>query len=276
MDSISVLTHAFATGKQLIEQCEMVEHCHSESIRIALRTAWALSHLDDGSEFSGESWYNASLLDLQEVFNRARDLIDRCTKPTNIFQKAGATMRANKSREGLVRVEKDLEKIMTTLHVPMMVGLMKAVKKISVWERGGGVGGVDAEGLTQAVRKGIRQELDAFTTNGVSIGTIIQDSLSKLQELGFLAGDDILTGEQKEARGSSKGVGKLIVRLGRVRFDQLDEGTFLGEGTFGTVLSGTYKGEKVAIKKIRTEMRRNPAVLKGFRYVCSLCFFLQL
>lgn len=81
-------------------------------------------------------------------------------------------------------------------------------------------------------------------------------------------------GNRKRPRGGL-GLGKIIVRLGREHFDRLEEGNFLGKETLGTVLSGTYKGEEVAIQKIRGEARSNPAVLKALRCAFSLCACLR-
>lgn len=55
--------------------------------------------------------------------------------------------------------------------------------------------------------------------------------------------------------------------LGRVRFDKLKEGgDVLGQGTFGVVISGTYMGQEVAIKKAMGPVG-DPAVLSEFRWV---------
>ena len=62
-----------------------------------------------------------------------------------------------------------------------------------------------------------------------------------------------------------KVAGRLMLRLGRVRFDKLHEGNIiLGEGTFGVVKSGQYMGDEVAIKKARG-LVRDPAVLDSLR-----------
>lgn len=56
------------------------------------------------------------------------------------------------------------------------------------------------------------------------------------------------------------------MRLGRVRFADLEEGDPLGEGTFGTVMSGTYRGRDVAIKKARGALGSAP-IMEAFRSV---------
>lgn len=46
-------------------------------------------------------------------------------------------------------------------------------------------------------------------------------------------------------------LGSMVMRLGRVRFEDLKEEEILGQGAFGTVLLGTYQGREVAIKKVK-------------------------
>ena len=53
--------------------------------------------------------------------------------------------------------------------------------------------------------------------------------------------------------------------LGRVRFEELKEDEdIIGEGTFGTVVSGTYGEKEVAIKKAR-DFRGSKEVIEAFR-----------
>lgn len=59
--------------------------------------------------------------------------------------------------------------------------------------------------------------------------------------------------------------GKLMIQIGRVRFSDLEEGETLGEGTFGTVLSGTYQGRDVAIKKARGAIG-SASIMEAFRW----------
>lgn len=55
-----------------------------------------------------------------------------------------------------------------------------------------------------------------------------------------------------------------MIRLGRVRFEDLEEGEVLGEGTFGTVLSGMYRGRDVAVKKARGAIG-SASIMEAFR-----------
>ena len=51
-----------------------------------------------------------------------------------------------------------------------------------------------------------------------------------------------------------------------MKFDDLEEGEVLGEGTFGTVVSGTYRGRDVAIKKARGAIG-STSIMEAFRWV---------
>ena len=56
------------------------------------------------------------------------------------------------------------------------------------------------------------------------------------------------------ALAPSQKFGSMMMMLGRVRFEDLvlqEEEEVLGEGTFRTVMRGTYEGEHVAMKKAR-------------------------
>jgi len=71
-------------------------------------------------------------------------------------------------------------------------------------------------------------------------------------------------GDTPKRKGSNP-AGQTMLRLGRVRFNMLREGSVtLGEGTFGIVKSGQYMGGEVAIKKARGPVG-DPDVLDSFR-----------
>lgn len=89
---------------------------------------------------------------------------------------------------------------------------------------------------------------------------------------------------------SSKKVGSMVMMLGRVRFENLEEKEVLGQGTFGVVLAGTYDGREVAIKRARgclgsTQImeafrcgpgRKPMSLLRRGAWVCSWkCRFLE-
>lgn len=62
----------------------------------------------------------------------------------------------------------------------------------------------------------------------------------------------------------SEAEGGLVVTLGRVRFEDLEEGEVLGEGTFGTVVAAKYRGRNVAVKKARGAVGSS-AIVDAFR-----------
>ena len=284
MDPLSLLAYTYEIGAELVDRCESVKQCHHESHRIALRTVRLLGALEGASaEFSGRVEFDASLIELRETLGRARDLVDRCQKPVKVGAKLRAMARVNMNKEGLRQVEVDLERITGDLQIPMLTDIMRAVEAGKVREGDGGGGGVglDAEALEKAVREGIRKELNASGSGGASVGDVISANLAKLTvEESVDDADSCRDGKAKKAAATegspTRKAGHLMYRLGRVRFDLLEEGDVLGEGTFGIVLAGTYRGEEVAIKKARG-LTGEPGVLKDFRQEetipCTLAFF---
>ena len=65
-------------------------------------------------------------------------------------------------------------------------------------------------------------------------------------------------------KSKSSKFNSLAARLGRVEYDYLEEGGVLGEGTFGTVVSGTYRGRDVAVKKARGAVG-STSIMESFR-----------
>jgi len=128
----------------------------------------------------------------------------------------------------------------------MLADIRRAIKRVHDMEVGDRVDGRD---LQQAVQEAIREELDALSAQGQgSVREIVGAMVSS-------SGEDEPFGATAE----------MIVRLGRVRFDELEEGDeILGEGAFGVVRSGEYMGREVAIKKARG-LIGDPAVLRDFR-----------
>eukprot|EP00752_Nemacystus_decipiens_P007363 g6584.t2 len=281
MDALSLLAYTYEIGAELIDRCESVKQCHYESSRIALRTVRLLGALEAASaEFSGAVDFDASLIELRETLGRARDLVDRCQKPIKVADQLRALARVNMNKEGLRQVEIDLERITGDLQIPMLTDIKRAVEagKVRDGESGGG-GGLDAEALEKAVREGIRKELDAHVAGGTSVGDLINANLAKLvvEESGDEGGPS-RDGKAKKAAAidasSTRTAGQLMYRLGSVRFDLLQEGRILGEGTFGIVLAGTYRGEEVAIKKARG-LTGEPGVLKEFRREAEIQFAMR-
>lgn len=196
MDAITLVAYTFEIGSAVVERCELVKQCHSESSRIAVRTLRVLACLEDASkQFSSRVEFETSLMELKKALEEARDLVTRCQKAKGVSAKIGALMRANTLKEGLVRVESDLQRVAADMQLPMLTDIRRAVECISERESetsGGADGGIDAEMLEQAVRDAVRKELNATTTvpgnsgedrgGGRMVDEIIRDNLSKLYE----------------------------------------------------------------------------------------------
>ncbi|CAN0421943.1 unnamed protein product, partial [Hapterophycus canaliculatus] len=163
MDAITLVAYTFEIGSAVVERCEFVKQCHSESSRIAVRTLRVLGCLEDASrQFSNKVEFEASLMELKKALEEARDLVTRCQKTKGVSAKIGAFMRANTLKEGLIRVESDLQRVAADMQLPMLTDIRRAVECISERERetSGDVDGtLDAEMLEQAVRDAIRKEL---------------------------------------------------------------------------------------------------------------------
>lgn len=194
MDALTLVAYTFEIGSAVVERCELVKQCHTESSRIAVRTLRVLGCLEDASkQFSNNNVeFEASLVELKKILEEARDLVTRCQKAKGVTAKIGALMRTNTLKQGLVRVESNLERVATDMQLPMLTDIRRAVECIN--ERESEVfksndGGVDAEMLEQAVRDAIRKELTAPAPSKSESGgsakmvdEIIKENLSRLYE----------------------------------------------------------------------------------------------
>ncbi|CAM9224425.1 unnamed protein product [Ectocarpus fasciculatus] len=196
MDAITLVAYTFEIGSALVERCELVKQCHAESSRIAVRTLRVLASLENAThQFSGGVEFEASLTELKRALEEARDLVSRCQKARGVGAKIGALLRANTLKEGLVRVEGDLERVAADLQIPMLADIRKAVECVNECineresESAAGPSGVDAEMLEQAVRAAIRKEL-CNTSQGRAVDEIIKDNLSKLYEAEAAVAED--------------------------------------------------------------------------------------
>lgn len=192
MDAITLVAYTFEIGSALVERCELVKQCHTESTRIAVRTLSVLASLESASnEFSGRVEFEASLTELKRALEEARDLVSRCQKARSVVAKIGALMRANTLKKELVRVEGDLERVAADLQIPMLADIRKAVRYINERESEAAAApsGVDAEMLEQAVRDAIRKEL-YNTSQGRAVDETIKDNLSKLYEAEAAVAED--------------------------------------------------------------------------------------
>lgn len=133
----------------------------------------------------------------------------------------------------------------------MLTDIRRAIQQVHDREVGGEL---DQNVLQEAVQEAIGKELGARNAGGRgSVREIIDANVSRAGAAAPASGSDL--------------PGQLMLRLGRVRFDMLQEGEdVLGEGAFGIVKTGEYMGEQVAIKKARG-MIGDTAVLRDFRCV---------
>lgn len=129
--------------------------------------------------------------------------------------------------------------------------------------------GRDAEAIAEVVRSEIRRAMMVRGQSGVTIQDTIDEKVAGFERE---EGEDYCdkkagaSGARASTSGSRQTGGGLVMTLGRVRFADLEEGEVLGEGTFGTVLSGTYRGRDVAIKKARGALGSTP-IMEAFRFV---------
>lgn len=165
---------------------------------------------------------------------------------------------ANVNKDGLVRLDEEIKRITNDLQIPMLTDIRRAqtdirtaIQEVQAREVGDGF---DAKAMQSTIQLAIDRELDRRSAQGRrSVRDIIEAKVAS-------------AAAAEPARGSGV-ADQLMFRLGRVRFDILEEGEeVLGEGGFGIVTSGEYNGEEVAIKKTKAAVG-DPAVLDEFRCV---------
>lgn len=202
MDAIALVAYTYELGSSLVERCELVKQCHTESSRIAVRTLRVLGHLERASkEFSGSVEFDASLAELKQALEQARDLVTRCQKTKSVGAKIGALMRANTLKHELLSVDSDLDRIASDLQLPMLTDIRRALQRINEKEKeseaaaaADGEAGVNAEVLQQAVRDAIRKELESSTTadgGGRAVDEVIKQNLAQLYEAEAMAADRV-------------------------------------------------------------------------------------
>lgn len=131
----------------------------------------------------------------------------------------------------------------------MLTDIRRAIHQVQEREV---AGGFDQDALQQAVQAAIDRALNARSARGRgSVREVIRAKVASPDAKAPASGSDV--------------AGPVVLRLGRVRFDKLKEGEdILGEGAFGTVQTGEYMGEEVAIKKARGIVG-DQALLRDFR-----------
>lgn len=129
----------------------------------------------------------------------------------------------------------------------------------------------DAEAIAEVVRNEIRRAMMIRGKSGVTIRDTIDEKLARFErdDNEYKAETPASSSSPSSSSGKKTAGGGLVMTLGRVRFADLEEGDVLGEGTFGTVLSGTYRGRDVAVKKARGALGSAP-IMEAFRFVPRL------
>lgn len=190
MDAFTLVGYTYELGSSLVERCELVKQCRAESSRIAVRTLRVLGHLEGASkEFSGSVEFDASLVELKQALEQARELVARCQKSKSVSAKIGALIRANTLKQELTSVDSDLSRIAGDLQVPMLTDIRRALERITEQEKkseAAGEAGVDAEVLQQAVRDAIREALQSSATTPQgeqqAVDDVIKGRLAQLYE----------------------------------------------------------------------------------------------
>ncbi|CAM9419614.1 unnamed protein product [Pylaiella littoralis] len=239
MDVVSLVSFSREIGSILIKECKVAKQYQKEATRIAALTSRVLGSLESASsKFSDQEWFQGSMLEMKRALEDAHDLVDKCKKPRTMFQRATAVMRANNLKDGLKVVEAELERITENLKIklPVGIGMKRAATAIVGRVNSSMMAGLDAEA---AMRAGMQE-------------MVRQQEL--ISPTSFKSADD--------PPGPEDG----FIQLGSVRYDILeeDEDDILGEGTFGIVVSGTFEGEEVAIKKARGPVG-DRTILTAFR-----------
>lgn len=281
--SFELLHFVYATGVRLIEKCEVAKQCESEVVRIALRTQNVLGTLESSSsEFVENIELRSSLLELKELLETLHALVERCKFPVTLSGRAALLLqRKNPNQEALIRAELKLERVTKDLGLPMLTDIKRQLNRMQhdAQERAqlAAMNQIDTESIAELIRTEIRHAMDVRNNQGSSIRDKIQSQVAYLVDNGgdlrarseepvrrFGLYDSAAGEEAHEGVGPRSRAGGLVVRLGRVRFDELEEGEMLGEGTFGVVLSGTYRGRDVAIKKARGALGSS-SIIEDFR-----------
>eukprot|EP00752_Nemacystus_decipiens_P004091 g3744.t1 len=227
----------------------------------------------------------ASLLELKTLFESIHALVGRCGLPESMVKKASLVVlnRANPNKQALINAEKRLEQITHDLGLPMLSDIKNQLNQMqSMQLESVSTASRDAEAIAEVVRNEIRRAMMVKGKSGTTIRDTIdekiaslerddcEDDRSRSERAPRSGGDEI--GEKK--RSQVKKAGGLMMRLGRVRFEDLEEGDALGEGTFGTVMSGTYRGRDVAIKKARGALGSAP-IMEAFRQEAEIHYAMR-
>lgn len=291
MDVITLVALIYDVGSSVIEQCKLVKQYPTESARIAIRCQNILGVLKDAShEFSGDVALETSLLELRQLLEQACDMVKRCQRPKRFTAKVTRVFRAYSTRDALNHIDARLERVTSDLRLPMLTDIRRQLtnikKLIALGEHDS-----DSRELLQAGKEAIEKGMTARSADGTTVvGDVIRrenghdddaatssvegaPAHNNQTEAGTAAGGEGIVGEDSSEEGlrrdrdaAEQSGSRLIARLGRVRFESLELGEVLGEGSFGVVFHGIYMGKEVAVKKARTPVVARQT-LEAFRCV---------
>lgn len=262
---LELLHFVYAAGVAVLQKCEVARQCETEVVRIAVRTQNILASLQDATQHFSESVeLRRSLLELKEIFENVSSLVDRCKRPVTLGGKAKTILqRKNPNHEALIQAERSLEQITQDLKLPLLAGIKHQLNRMEKFSQealsAAASREVDTEELAKKIAQEINQAMDVSVGRGDitirdKINTQVQHFQQEGEESVHLDTTDWNKATVKKtgrSKDSASCVGGLVHMLGRVRFEELEEGEIVGEGTFGIVLAGKYRGRDVAIKRSR-------------------------
>lgn len=256
--------YALQAGMAVIEACEVANQCESEVVRISLRTQNILSTLKTACDHFPESTgLQAKILELREIFEDLRVLLGRCARPKGIAAKASRLINAETNRLGLLKAERELERLTADLGLPILTDIKKHLAEMQ------------AENRRVVAEEGKRSSEEMSAQMKDLMATMQATMQAEFAKLGL--GEDYSARDAAESAPAppserkpvSGGLARVMNRLGRVRLDKLEEGDeILGVGQFGVVRKGKYHGVEVAVKKATASVGA-PAVVDSFRCSCN-------
>ncbi|CAM9568738.1 unnamed protein product [Discosporangium mesarthrocarpum] len=268
MDVITIVTLVYGVGSAVITKCGEAKQCEVEAGRIAIRTQNILATLQSAvNTFKEDIGLCRNLLKLKEILEIAQDWVGRCSRRGSMKGRITANIRSGTTRAKLVDLETDLERLTKDLGLPMLAGIRIQLNNMEDQVRQQIATG--NEDVVAAVRKEIANAMEVHSRTGPSIKEVIRTEMAKLYLDNSKCGEEERPSITEGTRMTSHSH-----RLGRVRFDQLEEQELLGQGSFGVVHAGRYCGKDVAIKKTR-EMVTSQEIINAFRQEVEIHFSLR-
>lgn len=205
IDVLAVIALIYDAGTALIKQCREVKKYPIESARIAMRCQNVLGVLKTSAhDFTGDVILATSLLELRELLERARVMMQRCKRPRKLSARVSRIFKAYSMRESLCEIESSLQRITADLRLPMLADIRKELKDIKVIVARGGH---DEDSLLGIGRNAVDKGMAARSLNGSIVGDVIEQQ--RREGSSQLAGEDDLKGSP------SSGTDGAIERAGR-------------------------------------------------------------